>query len=158
MTMRHTPYVCFEGMEFMVVEAKPNATTEIPVVVRNLDGCGLPASTFELGPGWHPPNGRPFTPPSLRVVRTRLRDRATSVAINTVTLAPGGERLAKFCMTFGDITEPGCITPVITIRRSGEVGGKPTVNFFEWEGAVIYGGGMTHETAAMFLYPTGPLR
>lgn len=157
-TDRHTPYVCFEGMAYMVVEARSFETVEIPVVIRNLDGFDCPGSTFQLGPGWHPPNGRPFVPASLPVKGTAIRDRVTNQAFTSLKLGPGEERLAKYCIRLGEILEPGCITPVITIRRYGEPGGKPTVNFFEWEGAVLFGGGMTHGEAAMFLYPTGPLR
>lgn len=155
---KHTPYVCFDGMKHMVVEATPSAITEIPVIIRNLDTHGCPVSTFALSPGWHPPNGKPWPAASLNVRRTALRDPITNVALNAVKLEPGEERLAKFCLTLGAVFAPGYVTPVITIQRQGEVGGKPTVNFFEWEGAVIYAGGMTHEQAAMFLYPTGPLR
>ncbi len=155
---RHTPYVCFEGMEFMVVYAKPNATTEIPVVIRNLDTHGCPTSTFALGPGWHPPNRKPWPAASLAVKRTALRERDTNLAINAVALEPGEEKLARFCLTLGDVTAPGYVTPVITIQRQGEPGGKPTINFFEWEGAVIYSGGMLAEDAAFFTYGHGPLR
>lgn len=154
---RHTPYVCFEGTQFMVVEAQPNAITEIPVVIRNLDTHGCPSSIFSLGPGWHPPNRKPWPAASLPVSAVRLRDRATNVAINAIQLAPGEEKLAKYCFKLGDVHAPGYFTPVITIQRLGEVGGKPTVNFFEWEGAVVFAGGMRPEDAAMFLYPTGPL-
>lgn len=151
--IRHTPYVCFEGMENMVVYAKPNATTEIPVVIRNLDTHGCPVSTFAVSPGWHPPNRKPWPAASLAVRRTALRERDSNLAINTLELAPGEETLARYCLTLGDVTAPGYVTPVITIQRQGEPGGKPTVNFFEWEGAVIYSGGMLPGDAAVFLYP-----
>jgi hypothetical protein len=73
-------------------------------------------------------------------------------------LAPGEQLLAKLCITIGAVTDFGYITPVVTISRNGAVGGVQSVDFFEWEGSVIYSGNMTEEQASFFLYPTGPLR
>lgn len=151
---QHTPYVCLEQMN---VEAAPNAWTEIPAIIRNLDSCGCPPSVLELGPGWHPPNGKPWMAHSLPVKRTVLRD-LNGRGFAAVKLEAGGLVRAKFCIQLGDVTAPGYVTPVITIRRRDAKGGIPSVHFFEWEGSVVYSGGMTEEEASFHLYPTGPLR
>jgi hypothetical protein len=152
---RHTPYVCLTQM---VVRAEPGVVVEIPVIIRNLDECGLPPSRFALSPGWHPPNGKPWPAPSLTVRRISLRDRTTNAPITGVDLGPGEQRLAKLCVTIGAVADFGYITPVITMSRNGAKGGVQSVDFFEWEGSVVYAGTMTEEAASFFLYPTGPLR